>query len=76
MLTMRPTELLLMLGHDPAQVQWDLVPTGPAEPDLFLVFKRLGYRDFFCLAYEILVAGVTVTLKLKSVSRYDPFVLH
>lgn len=76
MLIMSATELLHSLGHDPAQVRWDLVGTGPGKPDLFLVFKRLGYWDFFCLAYEILVAGVTVTLKLKSVGRYDMFVWH
>lgn len=73
---MHVTELLSMLGHNPDQVQWDHVKLGPNESDLFLVFRRLGFRNALCLAYEMTVDGVSVTFKLKSAARFDPTLVH
>lgn len=73
---LNPIELLRGLGHDPDQVEWEHVKLPPTEPDLFLVFKRHGFRNVLCIAYELRVHGVSVTFSLKSMARFDPTLVH
>ena len=76
MFLMEVPTVLLSLGHNPETAKWLYLERTRYTPEMFLVFKRLGFRDFFCYAYEVKVDGVSVTYTLKSISRYDNFTQH
>ena len=76
MFLMKVPELLQSLGHNPETSRWDHMEPGRYNPEMFLVFKRLGFRDYFCYAYEVKVDGVSVTYTLRSISRYDYATQH
>ena len=64
------------LGHDPETSQWLHIEPARYTPEMFLVFKRLGYRASYCYAYEVKLDGVTVSFILKSVARFDTTTTH
>jgi len=69
-------ELVRSLGHDPEQSQWLHLEPARLTPEMFLVFKRLGFRACYCYAYEVKMVGVAVTFTLKSVSWFNSTATH
>lgn len=76
MFLMQGPALVRSLGHDPETSQWLHIEPNRYTPEMFLVFKRLGFRASYCYAYGVKLDGVTVSFTLSSVSKFDTTATH